>query len=224
MPAWRKQLEQWAAAIAPHAIDPPELEIKPPATPQQVDAIEQTLGRPIPAPLRRFILEESAGINFFWMLPEGTEVIGVDEDEEPVMGSIEVDISTPFPRPEGETFFGNSGERDAAKVLERWNSAVEIIPVGNGDAVALDLLTDPENPPVVYMDHETAETHRLAASFDEFIEAWFSLGCVGPESWILRHFMTDNGEPLPPDTDGTPTSKIDPNCPSAKAFRDYFGM
>lgn len=226
MPTWREHLEQWSKAIAPHAIEPPELEIKPTASPQQVEAIETALGRKIPAPLRRFILEESAGVNFFWMLPEDAEVIDIEieEDEQPVMGSIEITINSPFPRPEGETLFGEVGQRNPEEVLERWRSAVEFIPVGNGDAIALDLMSDPDNPPVIYMDHETAETHQLAESFEEFIAAWFSLGCVGPESWILRHFMTDNGKPLPEDTDGTPTSKVDPNCPNAKAFRAFFDL
>ena len=70
MSAWREQLERWAAAIAPHAIEPPKLEIKPPATPQEVKAIEESLGRPIPAPLRRFMLEESAGVLFFGCCPK----------------------------------------------------------------------------------------------------------------------------------------------------------
>lgn len=220
-PSWLASLQRWAEAIDPLAVGPFACNASPPASKQEVAELEAETGRRIPEVIRRFLLEQASEVNFYWFLEDDARR---DVPANACRGSIEFGIETirSFNRSRLADIFK---DEEVEAIRERWGRAFEFVGVANGDQIALDLYEDPESPPVIYLNHEEPDLHiRLAESFDQFIEAWFSLGCVGPESWILRHFMTDNGEPLPPGTDGTPTSKIDPNCPNAKAFRAYFGL
>ncbi len=104
-------------------------------------------------------------------------------------------------------------------------NAFRFVGVPNGDAVALDLYRDEENPPVIYLNHEEpTKLIKLADSFGEFLLEWFRLGCVGPEIWNLCHFLTEDGDPLPDSECGSMSSLLNSDCSNAIKFKSFFGM
>lgn len=208
-------------AVEPYADRPIHLDIGPSAEPGQLRELETELGRPIPAILARFLASQSAKIDFWWDLREGVKPL--DAPEPPDCGYIEFNLDTIANLVSGHDYLV---EHDAAgPITDRGRAAFPFLGTPNGDSFALDLFESEASPPVIYLSHEEPELHiRLAASFETFLQAWFSLGCVGNESWVLRHFVTDPAGPLPEHTDGTPTSRLDPTCPNARQFRAFFGM
>ena len=61
-----------------------------------------------------------------------------------------------------------------------------------GYYLALDLSQELEDPPVIYLSHEELST-KLADSFTSFLENWSRLCYLGPELWMLRPFLSENG-------------------------------
>ncbi|MCC7387141.1 MAG: SMI1/KNR4 family protein [Phycisphaerales bacterium] len=218
---WREAIAQWARAVEPHAARPVHLQIGPPADPGELRDFERGLDRPIPAALRRFLAEQAGEVNFWWDLRKG--VIPLDVPEPPNSGYMEFSLDCLAIVLDGHAM--QVGIDSDGWIPNRWRAAFPFLGCPNGDAYAFDLHESETAPPIIYLSHEEPELHtRFADSFEAFLQAWFSLGCVGNESWVLRHFVTDGGRPLPDRTDGTPTSRLDPTCPNARQFRAFFGM
>lgn len=96
---------------------------------------------------------------------------------------------------------------------------------GNGDKIALDLQANPHCPPVIYLDHEEpCKQLRLGNSFSEFIDTWFTLGCVDPDKEEIKSFLTEDGVLLPAECQESTTSTLDISCDNAIIFREYFGF
>lgn len=217
---WREAIAQWARAVEPYVEGPVQLKIGPPADPGELREFEEGLG-PIPRDLRRFLATQSCEIDFWWHLRE--DIVPLDVPKPPNSGYMEFSLDSLAIVLDGHDIQVR-GDNDGW-IPDRWRSAYPFLGCPNGDAFAFDLYESETAPPIIYLSHEEPELHiRLADSFEAFLQAWFSLGCVGNESWVLRHFVTDPAGPLPEFTDGTPTSRLDPTCPNARAFRAFFGL
>lgn len=222
MPKYIQQLETWIMALAPHVSEPVHFKFHRPFDGKQCRDAAARLGREIPRQISEFLCTEASEIQFWWDLND--RAIPLDVPNKPYGGYFEFDIeSLSNINHAGELGSSHPGVSSAAR--ERWKHAFRFVGVPNGDAIGLDLVDDRDNPPVVYLNHEEPEKEvRLADSFEAFMDAWFSLGCVGPECWNLCHFVTDSGEPLAEYSDGTPTSRLDPGCENAKVFKGFFGL
>jgi len=106
-----------------------------------------------------------------------------------------------------------------------WAAAFPFLGVPNGDLIALDLGGEDSRPPVIYLNHEEpGGSIRLAESLEVFLERWTQLGCVGPEIWVLRHFLVDGGNALAESSPGTATSELSSTCPNALEWRRFFNQ
>ncbi|MBL4810578.1 MAG: SMI1/KNR4 family protein [Phycisphaerales bacterium] len=220
---WRDHIEQWTNALKPYLdAEGVQCEIRGPATEDEIDDLEEELCFEIPECLRTFMEDESAYINFWWYLKSDISPINVSGDM-PYCGYIEFGPQSIITLNSDRTGFLSD---DLPNIYRRqWKQAFRILGVGNGDDIALDTFQNPDEPPVIYLNHEEPEKQvRLADSFQEFIDTWFALGCVGPEGSNIRHFVTDKDKPLPEFENGSATSKLDITCPNAIAFRSFFGL
>lgn len=95
-----------------------------------------------------------------------------------------------------------------------WHNKLGLMCIGNGDVIALDLLSDKDEPNVVYLSHDDAEEHGwiLGLNFESYIMNYVGIGCSGLESWGTAPFITD------------PKIGIDMMCDNAIAFRQLLGL
>lgn len=212
LPSWHSHLIEWARVLEPVAEDFWPLEVRPPVTPAECAEIEAALGRPLPASLRRFALEEASAIEFGWHLPD-------DGDQSPWQGppwgGMEFDI---FDLPHAEehrrgwvaqVFPNRDDPYDA-----RWHDALALYSISNGDMIAIDFTEPHADPPVVYLSHEGGSGHgvRLGHTFADFLVRFTRLGCPGPEDWEIEPLLT-----------GTPPM-LDPSCAAARRWRTRFNL
>ncbi|MGY6501914.1 MAG: SMI1/KNR4 family protein [Acidimicrobiales bacterium] len=189
-------------------VDAPE--VAPPATHEQVDAVESALGVVLPESFRSALTTLSAAVSWSWW------------------------ASGPFPEPFDDIFSGNlhwSIDTLVARDEQRrqwietvfpdpdsywdasWRDKVAFQAVGNGDLLAIDL--DPaRSGAVVYLSHELGEGHGyvLADSLVDLVDRWVPLGCPGAEDWQWLPFVPWDEGP------------IDPTCPAARRWVDMLGL
>tara|TARA_R110002072_G_scaffold42064_7_gene117685 strand:- start:3090 stop:3749 length:660 start_codon:yes stop_codon:yes gene_type:complete len=217
---WRTHIDQWASALAPFLAKPAHIDIRGPITEDELKNFEDDITYRIPDQLKTFLLDESSYINFWWDLK--SDIIPLDVQNKPYGGYIEFNLESIHTLNADRTICLYGDELEHTK--RQWEHAFPFIGVPNGDSIALDVLADPDNPPVIYLNHEEPDKQvRLAESFEEFIESWFALGCVGNEGWHLRHFVTDTKE-IPEFDYGSATSNLDLSCKNAVVFREFFGL
>lgn len=208
--SWRRNIEEWHRAVTPFTSELPNLEIGPIASKAEIAAMEQTIGKRCPDVLHHFMVTESCHINFWWHLRDG--VIPIDVREPPYSGYIEFNIPTMSNINEP---FWERGQPWSPHNIDQWERAFVFMSPPNGDSIALDIVADSHQPPVIYLNHEEPESViRLAGSFGEFLESFSLLGFVGPEHWILEHFLDGQGI----------CAQLKADLPNAAAFRRFFGL
>lgn len=190
---WRARLEAIAAVCrrqgglatrtftTPPAMTP--LSVLPPASAAEVRAVEVRLGFRLPRSLRAVVRTMTAGIAFYWRLhdADGQQQDGACDWSLARLPEMEV------ARQEWVRACFLDIERPGHR---RWQRALAFQEVGNGDMLAIDLAK--AGRPVIYLNHEDERLHgwRLGDDFADFLERWTRLGCVGPEHWTLRPFLT----------------------------------
>jgi hypothetical protein len=179
--------------LTAQGFDTRPLVVEPPASADQVDAIEDRLGLKVPTSLRRVLTAVASRVEFAWFAPSGHS----------------------FPDPFGEVFSGSlswslDGLPDLMTAVHGWVEEVfpnpddpydrvwhhklPFMEVGNGDYLALELNHDSESP-VVYLSHDDGDGHgrAMAPSFEELLSRWIPLACPGAEDWQWLPFCTDAG-------------------------------
>ncbi len=93
-----------------------------------------------------------------------------------------------------------------------WHDKLGIHVVANGDVLALDLQQNPA--PLVYLSHDDGQGHGyvLGREFEDAMDRWMPLGCVGPEDWQWLPFVTSRD------------SGIEPDGENAIRWREWFGI
>ena len=82
---------------------------------------------------------------------------------------------------------------------ELWHQCVPFIAVGNGDFLALHVSDSSARLPVLYLCHDAEDggdgrtAFEISPSFDQFLGDWETLCYIGPEIWLLRQFLADDG-------------------------------
>ena len=187
------------------------LRVEPPATLDDVLALEQRLGISLPAALRDVLLTFSRRVEFCWFLPEDYQVS--EELSEIFRGGCNWSVESLAQCHEAkqgwirEVFPDRNNEYDAV-----WHGKLAFQEVGNGDYLAIDVGADAPNS-VIYLSHDDGEGHgrRLGADFQDFLLRWSRLGCVGAEDWQWMPFAPAGGY-------------LDPNCDLARSFRNRLSV
>jgi hypothetical protein len=169
-------------------------EIGPPATPTQLEAMQQRIGCEIPAALRQLFLEQTASVRLFWsvethVLPKPFEndvVGGCDLSLEDLPGDL-LNWSGWRAAFEDPSEHGLSPDL----TVEDYEELFPVVADVSGDQI---VVADPEKNPsdaVVYLNHESSEFNFviLAPTLEQFLNTWIALGCPGPGWEQLAPFI-----------------------------------
>jgi hypothetical protein len=184
--------------------------IEPPAREVDVRATEAAIGLQLPSALRETLLTFSQKVDMRWYLPDHLKAPfpGV------FSGCVDWDLRglaklEQIRREWVETCFSDC--KDPYHAV--WHDKLTFHTVPNGDMLALDLRSV-DHSPVIYLSHEGDESngYELGYDFIDYIDRLSRLGCPGSEDWQLMPFMVG------------PKSHLDPECPNARKWLDWFGM
>lgn len=206
---WRNACEAAVRAGRALGAEPVSLSIAPPATDAEVVVVERALGVSLPASLRRVLTEFSSAFELRWFLPDGADVpfegifsgqmtwglsklVEIEENRRDWVRNVFPNVDDPYDRV--------------------WHDKLAIHDVGNGDLVALDLRQ--QGTPLVYVSHDDGAGHGylLGRDFEDALDRWLPLGCVGAEDWQWMPFVTSKD------------SGLDPEGANAKRWRHWFGI
>lgn len=213
---WNIWIERWKEtleAIEQIGGEASELHIAKPATKEQVETIEKHLGYRLPESFREVLLNFSATVEFNWDLNDAIELpdtlrgIFASECTWNLFDIIEIEENR---KAWIEGCFSNP-EDEYDKI---WYDKLAFMTVGNGDLIAFDLESYPNNTPVVYLSHDDGEGHGfvLGKDFKQFIDNWTKIGCPGPEDWQMIPFV-DNS-----------INGINPESKNAIEWRNIIGL
>lgn len=177
--------------------------MEPPITNAEADLLAAKLPLGLPAPLRTLYVEGAAQIEcrYHWRpLKKNLRAIeDVFPHESSFYGGAKFVPWTELLNVHGihEWWDGvdDDPSEDVLRAREVWRHTVPFISVGNGDVVGLHVTGDPQNLPVVYLSHENRENPvtPISPSLEQFLTDWENLCYIGPEIWLLNHFLTRKG-------------------------------
>lgn len=172
--------------------------IEAPAIEKNLVTIERKLRRPLPSSLRDTFLNFSECFGFRWKLSSGVRLTDDVQLNQTWGGFFKINLkSLPTLADDLRVLINERekfGDEDLAYLLEIDRNALPFYAIGNGDMLAIDLREEDGN--VIYLALDSGpEFHgmSLGCNFVDFMSKWSQLGCVGPEEWILEHFLTKSG-------------------------------
>ncbi|MBR3421282.1 MAG: SMI1/KNR4 family protein [Ruminococcus sp.] len=180
-----------------------------------IKAVEEHIGITLPKQLRDFFLHFSENFEMYAFLPHEfcdnlpKELKGIFAAQYVI--SVEEVESNEMIRRDWVTECFPDEEYEYDKV---WHNKLGIIDVGNGDIISLDIGSNPDNPPVVYLSHDGDDSNGiiLGKDFDTFLMNLIMCGGCGMEDWQMMPFISDSN------------NGIDPKCENAVAFRKIIGF
>jgi hypothetical protein len=175
------------------------VDIAPPLSIDETNALCASLPFELPRPLYDFFTAGSASVDFYFLwepteldLPLLWQAI---PDEHEVWGGLRCFSACAF----GE----NGWARDI--VVRKpdiplqdghlWNECIPFVHIPNGDYLALHVQRDDGRMPVLYLSHDawdTSSAFEIAPSLEQFLIDWEQLCYIGPEIWLLCHFLNDD--------------------------------
>lgn len=173
------------------AFDTFSVDIAPPMSAAEFNALEESLGRHLP-PLFREILTSCtsrATLRYVWdppehLMPVLKEVFGKSYIYGG--GTLFDSSSLALHLSDCQEFATDSwlAEEEFEADQRFWLSGIPFLRMPNGDYLAID----PDTEAVVYLSHDS--TSRFVGSdLMAFLHAWQLLGYAGPESWIIKRFI-----------------------------------
>ena len=210
-----KTMSRWMEAYKPicDKDDSPLFQLKPPATEEEISAVEKQINRRLPDSLRTFFLCHARYLkltayfsdDFLKKLPSSihslfSAFLELSLDDLPLLNeSCQEAIHVCLVEP----------EHPSAAQLQ---NVLPLTWVPCGDYLIFDYSQDPFDPPVLYLDLYAAEYHLyvLGHSFEDFLKRYTAVGLGGTEYTQMAPFLQNK-------TDG-----IQSDCPNAKLFRSFF--
>lgn len=167
----------------------------PAATEEELDAMEEELGQPLPESLRLAFLRFSKGLRFEADFSHMASELPMAAELKRAVFRARLAFS-----PQG-VLEAERERQDLAENVFTLKTAYDrlsqnklgLMLVQNGDVIAADLEEEAEDPPVVYLSHDEGPGHgyRLGDNFGDFIDRVIELGAVGPEDVQLMPFLAD---------------------------------
>lgn len=206
------QLQQTASAIKNLGGEVKAFQLECPATQNEVDEAEERLGVKLPCSFKRVLMKLSRAAYIEWFLPDDVSLPAqfkqifsghihwslerlpdIDEARKDWVRECFPDLNDPYD--------------------QRWHNKLAFYEVGNGDQLAFDLAAESHGA-IVYLSHDGGEGHglKLANSFEELLQNWSLLGCVGGEDWQWLPFYDHD------------KAAIDPRSETAAKFRKALGL
>lgn len=207
-----KTISRWMEAYKPICDKNYSLlfQLEPPATEEEIAAVEKQIHRRLPDSLRTFFLHHARYLkldacfsdDFLETLPPAIYSLSrafleLSLDNLPLLNqSCQERIQLAF----------IESEHPSAAQLQ---NVLPLTWVPCGDFLIFDYSQDPFDPPVLYLDSYAAEYHLcvLGHSFKDFLERYAAVGLCGTEDSQMAPFLANK-------TDG-----IQPDCPNARLFR-----
>jgi hypothetical protein len=207
MDEWVDRMKRMLLAVQQFGGETEPLVIAPPASEEEVAAVEAELGMAVPASFRKVLTEFSACVDLRWELPDPT---GLPEELRRI-GSGLLWWSVQAIAQMYDDYRGWVDEvfSDIADPYDKvWHGKFPALEVGNGDYIAISVEAD-QIGSVVYLSHEGDPVHgsHLADNFADFLDRYLALGCAGPDDWTLEVFL------------GEPDLGLQTECPTAKLWR-----
>lgn len=167
------------------------LKIDPPATLAEVESKENENKRKFPDPLREFFLNSSKSFVFDWSIDEERAEIP-EKFHELTFGECNfiLDRHSLINWAAWEHSYTHPQYYGGGKTPRfRFEDLFPLLEPVNGDVIALHKISGAFE--VVFLDHESGEIDEaiLGDSFSEFLHDWITIGCVGPESWLIEPFV-----------------------------------
>jgi cell wall assembly regulator SMI1 len=186
--------------------------IEPPATKDEVDAVEAELGFELPGTFRRTLEDLSRSVSWSWTAPG--EVLFPEPFRQVWSGHLEWSLASLVECHHGYMTWVEQVFPDAGNSYDAvWHRKLGFATAANGDVLSVDL--DPERlGEVVYLSHDDGQGHgyTMARSLMDLVERWVPLACPGPEDWQWLPFVPYDFGPL------------DPACDNAVAWRAVLGL
>ena len=190
-----------------------ELVVEEAASVEEVEDVENSIGRKLPLQIREFFLQYSKKCELSAWLPEDFEL--PDELDEIFSASFLISLeefqdAEKWRREWVEKCF--SDEEDEYDAV--WHHKLGFMNVPNGDIIAFDIKANEINPPVVYLSHDDGEGHGyiLGKDFNTYFEELLLVGACGNEDWQMLPFYLDE------------KSGIVSDCDNAKEYRRIIGI
>jgi hypothetical protein len=165
------------------------------ATGLELDAIEISIGTPLPSKVREFASEVSRRIAFHWYLPDSLElphslrgIFG---------GGLDFDVHKIPKHENSRAGWQAACFPDLANSYDQvWHHKLAFHEVPNGDYLAFD-----SDGRVVYLSHDDGEGHGyiIASSFPDLLVRWIPLGCPGGD-WQWMPFVSSRHSGINPDS------------------------
>lgn len=209
---WRRRAAAALRACEAHGGATDKLSIDPPATEDEVLAVERSLAVTIPYGFRYVVRSFAKSFRISWQLPADAHPPKPLKDI--LWGELEWSLDA-LPRLDAkrqawvkDVFPDPKDEYDRV-----WHNKLAVSETSNGDFLALDLAAT-GHMPLVYLSHDAGKGHGyvIGPNFAEAFDRWTRLGCVGPEDWQWLPFVS------------SPTSGLEPESPNARVWRTYFGI
>lgn len=188
-----------------------------PATKEEIEETERKLGKQLPRSLKEFFFTVSKDINFFIDLDE-TLFKEIEKNKNLAYAGLfqlNISLSGIIDAQDNIENWINSCFKDPEDAYDKvWHNKLGIMCIGNGDVIAFDLLSDKDEPTVVYLSHDDAEEHGwiLGLSFESYIINYVGIACSGLEFFATAPFITDS------------KTGINMMCDNAIALRKLLGL
>lgn len=173
--------------------------VRPPASEEDVSALEGRLDCVLPPSFRNLLLNVSSEVAFSWFLPNGRQF--EPPFHEIFSGRIHWSIAFAEQFELSRRNWVAEAFPDADDPYDRiWHGKLAFYEVGNGDYLGFDV-AGPNPDRVVYLSHDDGEGHGFVLADDMFdlIERWLPLAVVGGEDWQWLPFTVDAESGLQPD-------------------------
>ena len=178
--AWVERAKKFVGELSFPDESDISVEVAPPLSDKEADALNESLPLGLPKPLREFYTTGSADIacSYYWSPHEDSHASQLDEllYSYSLYGGPSI-IPAQQLAPHGD-FIDWIDEDEHPEAFELADNSVPFIAVGNGDYVTLQV----ESESVLYFCHETPEAPiaSISPSFEQFMTDWERLCYLHP--------------------------------------------